>query len=529
MRAFASLAGGIGLCKPAPMRTTWPDRPELVALGLALLIGLLRWPLLTGLPLTGDEASNLERLFWQDWSVGREAASSPPLFRWLIHATATPPESILAIRGVAATFGVMLVWLTFRVLRHATSSKLALAGAALVGVQALQIRLGVEQKAYTLWLCVLLAALVWLNRARAGRPQARLWWSFWLVVAAMTHHLTWPVIAGPVVYLLWRVPTTRRWLPWTCMPALALAAPWLWRALMTPELAAEGPGLLDDLRWPLRAAHALFVNAEGLGAALLLIAGVGVVLPTGDAAVAQTEGDVAAARAERATKALRIDRPLLTASLLGATACVMLLGLGATPRARFFAPILPLAVLVAGATLPADVRTWSRRSKALVLAAALTICWSGVTTWLSLHKQAQAQWPAEIVRLDSALPGPTPKLTVLHPSWLLHATAWERTGQRLHNWQDAPPPLDLALRDGERLWGGFHHRLEPTGLKALVERFGSIGVVMLPVDDVAAASAEAQDWLARRCRRQNGDSADPAPAVWRCGREAGHGTAFKEP
>ncbi len=479
------------------------DRYDLGALGVALLALASRWLLLSDLPLTGDEASNLEPLFWQDWTLGREAASSPPLFRGLIHATALAPESVLVMRAPAALFGLLLIGLVYRLLRRLSSPEVALAGAALVACQALEVRLGVEQKAYTLWLCALLATWSWAGRALDGRPYAWLWFAFWLMVAALTHHLTWLTIAGWSVFVLWRVPGSRRALILAIVPAILLAAPWLWRAFSAPHLAAEGPGLLQDARWPLRAAHALMIDGEGLGATLLLAAGVGAARP-------------------RSTQS-----KLLLAGLAGAAVGVLILGQGSTPRARFFAPVWPFAILWAGATLPRDTGAWRRRTRWLVAAAVLTALGSGATTWKSLLDDAHNNWPKRIVTVDNTMPGPAPPLTVLHPSWLLHATAWERSGRRTHDWLQAPPaPLDVAMRDDGRLWGGFDRALTGSDLAALLAQHHRLQVVLLPTHDVTADFASAARWLGERCAKVDGfgGEASQRPSVWRCG-----GVAERDP
>ena len=224
------------------------------------------------LPIGGDEASNLEPNFWTNWFLNKESHSSPPLFRFLIHMSTEISEHILFIRLSAIVFGAWSIWLLYRLGRRRSSAWTALVLAVVLAFHGDHFFFSTHQKAYTLWLCLLLAAQTSFLQALEG--DLRKWRSFALCIllAALTHYFTMIYLAGWTLYLLIHRRDLMRKMFVAAWPALAASIPFLLPILQIQDGAIEGSGIFTDPSWPADAAIALLISAGGLGFALMALA-----------------------------------------------------------------------------------------------------------------------------------------------------------------------------------------------------------------------------------------------------------------
>jgi mannosyltransferase len=188
----------------------------------------------------------------------------PPLYYYALHFwRGLWGESELALRGLSAVLGVILVWLIYRLGRQLFDEPTALVAAFVAAVNPFQVYYSQEARMYML-LAVWAAALTyWLVRI-AEQDSILLYMGYVLTAAAgMYTHYAFPfvLVVHNLVAVAWFVARRegwRKWATWIGMQVVVimLYLPWLGIALLrlpewqSPAPAYQlGPALLDTFRW----------------------------------------------------------------------------------------------------------------------------------------------------------------------------------------------------------------------------------------------------------------------------------------
>ncbi|WP_243359672.1 glycosyltransferase family 39 protein [Fundidesulfovibrio terrae] len=173
-----------------------------------LMGGVLRFLNLEAPPLRWDElvvplTARYPVEYILDWC--RRCEVHPPGFHLLVKAFMAGGDSDLILRLPAFGAGVLLIWLSFKLLKETLSSRAAIVGSVLVATDPFLILFSRQVRPYTIWLC--LVALSCLLFCRLARESTR---NDWLKLVAVnflaysTHFISVIVFPAQVVayYLL---------------------------------------------------------------------------------------------------------------------------------------------------------------------------------------------------------------------------------------------------------------------------------------------------------------------------------------
>jgi len=446
------------------------DSRDLLA-GVAVLAALaLRLALLERAPISGDEASNLEIDFWGSWFLAAESRANPPLFRFLIHLTVGEPEQLWQLRLPAALFGALALWLFFRAARRRGGFGLALGLTVVLSLDVLQLDYSLEQKAYTLWLCLLLATHESFCSALSGRTRSWAGFALWSTLAVLTHYLTPLILLAHLGWVALRRRDRIRGLALGLAPAaLALAV----MAVPVLVYGADAVSTRDPTRsWLAHLVAQALVRTTVIGLGLMLLA-----LP-GAPARSRSHGDGALPW-------------LVLAGLTGP----LLIGLLTPVWSRYFYPLLPFGLLWLAGRLEPDLSLWSWRRRLLVGLGVGVVLLGGVVA-LIRHASATGSDP-----LLAAIEGENrAAVTLIHPAWNIDPVAFELTGRR-GTWNNGCPGVTSApaLRRGERLVVGVSRTRGEADMERALQRVGCFDLLRYCSGD-GRSSPAVDRWLARRCR-----------------------------
>jgi len=186
-----------------PQRRNW-DNFDSWALLLVMVLGVVLVWLAVTLPLTGDEASELEPDFWQNWFFNPIRGSQPPLGRLLNNLWAFLPELKWLIRMPYILFWLIGAWIFYWLLRRRTHGKFSLILLALFILSGLHITPDHQQCKYALWLLALLISQGSFERALAGEQRQWVSYALWMWVASLTYYFTIPYAVGHFVFVVFK-------------------------------------------------------------------------------------------------------------------------------------------------------------------------------------------------------------------------------------------------------------------------------------------------------------------------------------
>ena len=255
---------------PRPETRPW-DRFDLAALAVVLFsLGMLLH--LQGLlPITGDEAMNIEPDFWATWFANNETHANPPLFRFLNNLLEWRPESLSVIRAPVAVFSALGIWLFYLLARRSTSGPVAVFASIILALHPLHTLYAVQQKSYTLWLLLLLLA----HRSFTSALNDNRHWpayTFWSILAVLTHYLTPLYLLGHLAFILHRRRPRLRSFLIAAAPAALAFLPFIVPVALNPSVPFKGGGALSGSDWWLRVAFYFFIIAGGLGLGAICLA-----------------------------------------------------------------------------------------------------------------------------------------------------------------------------------------------------------------------------------------------------------------
>ncbi len=184
-------------------KRTWDDYDSWAVLLVAALGVILVWLAVT-LPLTGDEASELEPDFWQNWFFSPIRGSQPPLCRLINNLWAFLPEQKWLLRMPYLLFWLIGTWILYRLLRRHTGGNFALFLSALFVVSGLHITPDHQQCKYALWLLALLLSQGAFERALAGERRQWLCYALWMWIASLTYYFTIPYALGHFAFVVFK-------------------------------------------------------------------------------------------------------------------------------------------------------------------------------------------------------------------------------------------------------------------------------------------------------------------------------------
>ncbi len=510
--------GSLGFERWRRRRTGAPDHPEdggdasiakahrrdlfdLIALGVLLLFLVSALVPLLQLPITGDEATNLEPAFGPHWYLGGESSAHPPLFRFLIHLTAREVEPLWLLRGPVLLIAVGCLWLFWRLLRQrAPSPWLALACLVALASSGVHWSLAFQQKSLWLWLLLLLAAQGSFEGGLAGRRRRWALYSLWTTAALLTHYLTVAYVAGHCLHVLAR----RRRALGSLLVALLPAA--LAGLMLAVAVLQGGAGRISGYDPSQSFAAQLFHKTVlSTGLATLVVALPAVLL-----------GPFGQARA----------RGLLAATICG-FGVTMALAAHMPLWPRYFFPVLPLGLLwLAGrlrwsphkgeGTMPRRSLQWA----ALGLAGL-------VHFMLNQHRFANADRAAGSRSLFAAYLGVTrpppgtgpPRILLVHPGWRFPMLVHQMAGRRHLRDTGCEGQRSPSYRlQGRYLLVAVSHDAPVQRLHRLARATGPVDLLLYSAHD-GTTSPQVLSWIRAHCnilvRQRSSDRAESG-AAYRC-------------
>ena len=375
-----------------------PGLLSILAVGLLLRITLGMMS-----NITPDEASNLSQGFWQYWYESNETIVYPPLFQMLIHLTASQTESVLQLRFLPILFGMLSLWIFYRLARRSTSASAAQIATLFLALFVGAIQVSTTQKAYTLWTCLLLLSHEAFLDVMDGKRSRYTAYALWSFLAIMTHYLTPFYLAGHLFYIMYKKKNELfRFLLALLLATLALI-PFLFRVVPSLDQihADEGIGISGGFAWILVSAEEILLRAGGI---LVLVI---VFLRTGRSA--------------------RHEFTYLVMAVMGILV-PFIFHLTSVVRANFFSPIPFFALLIILGRL--DRRLYAWRVRHLIVLSGtvmLLMIFSGACLAYTYVVKTNRTLMEAYTKLEN------PSSTILvYPHYMAHAMLYKLTHSRMH-------------------------------------------------------------------------------------------------
>jgi hypothetical protein len=485
---------GGGLAQPTdPFFRSPFDRVDAWAVLIALTALGLRLVLLPHVPISADEAVNLEPHFFTRWFSGWESYWNPPLFRLLIHLKPVHrPTSLWLMRTPSAVFGALTVFVLFRLIRTRCSAQhpgSALLGAALLAVFPLHVEYSLLERSYALVCLLLVCNQLWFEQCLSGR-SARWWlYSLFSTLAVLTHYLSLLYLLGHLLAVRLRQPKKTKLVATALVFPLATFLPFALKIVSQPQLALNAAAQPD-----IAYRHAVLAQTAKL---LSTTGGGGLLLWTLIVYRRRKHSAIAPAScSEKSTQT--ILWPLLCGALGG-------LLLGTTGR-KYFLPIVPLGL---AGLAPLLSETWFAagwtKKTACVVAGILFLLFPAFSASARLTHTGTRDFVRSyrLACLQMALPN----AVAIYPPSVFARAAYTLT-QRRDIWTHAcgRPTLHRVLKTKNGWVFALSGSAPAHNLKSLVSRLGGLDILLLQPRRFATNTSKArfrtlERWLLRAASR----------------------------
>jgi mannosyltransferase len=234
------VTGGTGSTTGERRARGWLSSPS--ALGLICVVALgaaLRIPGLAGKSFWLDENYTmllLDNGFGDMLGEVERTEATPPLYYLLAWGwTRIFGLGEVGVRSLSVLLGIALIVVAWLVARELFSRRAALIAAALIACNPFLIWYSQEARAYELLALGSGLSLLFLLRARAGKPNSLALWSASSVLVLLSHYVGALLVAVEAAWLLVGLPDRRRAVAAAIAPIVAVGA------ALLPLIDAQGP------------------------------------------------------------------------------------------------------------------------------------------------------------------------------------------------------------------------------------------------------------------------------------------------
>ncbi|HUU00749.1 MAG TPA: glycosyltransferase family 39 protein [Myxococcota bacterium] len=467
----------------APGKRIW-DSYDSWALLLVVALGVVLAWLAVTLPLTGDEASELEPDFWKNWFFNPIRGSQPPLGRLVNHLWVFLPEPKWLIRLPYLLFWLAGVWVFYKLARRRTGGNSSLFWTVLFACSGIFILPDHQQTKYALWLFALLACQGSFERALSGERRQWVCYALWIWLASLTYYFTIPYALGHLYFVFFKKREQLKPLIKALLPAVLSLLPFAWPVLNgnadTRSSFAGGVGLALGL---CRIGGEIVLAPGMLGLGLLWLAW--------RDRVSGSSGKPAALGGSAALPAMIVLGLLFPLPFAGYMRM----------SSRLFIPVLPFGLLwVAGRVLPGWV-SWNRRRRWLSAAGVGMVFLVGAGIGVNIFlEQRDNLWSRYVGQSRLFLNGQEHERYLLMRSHQVLVSCYELSDSRKYwlleqDWSDGVKWYHIG-----RTWlSPLPDKFDPRRLEATLERSPEFDLLWqgsrrLPFSDVV------QTWLDHHCR-----------------------------